>query len=241
MTVGNFTVTDPEPTTYTLSVSQTAGTNYTVSGNQITPNANYFGPLSVPVTVSDGALNSVVYNAQIQVNPVNDLPVINDQVPLTTVEDIPLVLGLSDLIVTDVDNNTYPVGFTMSVQAGTNYTFSGTTVTPAADYVGPLFVSVRVNDGTGNSAPYLVEIEVTPDTDAPVIINQSAVSVNEDEARTIVLTDLVVQDPDTPIGQITVIVLPGTNYTIDGNEVKPIANFFGTLTVNVMVNDGHGE
>ena len=137
LVIGNFTVTDPEPTTYTLIVNPAAGTNYTVSGNIITPNLNFSGTISVPVTVSDGALTSASFNAQIQVVPVNDAPVITGQTSLSTVEDIPLTLKLSDLTVTDVDN-TYPTGFSLTVLAGTNYTFSGLTITPTLDFVGTM-------------------------------------------------------------------------------------------------------
>jgi len=38
------------------------------------------------------------------------------------------MLTLNDLLVFDPDN-TYPVGFTLSVQTGANYTVSGTTIT----------------------------------------------------------------------------------------------------------------
>ena len=88
------------------------------------------------MTVSDGALISAQYNAQITVNPVNDPPqILNQTGSLATVEDTPITLALSHLDVSDVDN-TYPTGFTLIVEAGPNYTFSGTTVTPATDFVG---------------------------------------------------------------------------------------------------------
>ncbi len=239
LVIGNFTVVDPEPTTYTLSVSQVAGPNYTVSGNTITPVQDYFGTLTVPVTVSDGFLNSVPFNATITVLPVNDPPVITGQIPLSIVEDTPYIIKLTDLTVTDVDNPGYPAGFTLNIQPGANYTFSGTTVTPTLDFVGTLSVSVRVNDGTSNSAPFLLQIEVTGQNDAPVITGQNAVTLNEDQSRTIVLADLVVTDPDNVYpDDFSLTVLAGTNYTFTGNNITPSANYFGTLTVNVRVNDG---
>jgi len=238
LVISNFTVVDPEPTTYTLTVAPAAGTNYTVSGNTVTPNANYFGNISVPVTVSDGFLNSVVFNAQIQIIPVNDPPVIVGQTSLSTIEDTPITLLLTDLTVTDVDNPGYPTGFTLNIQAGTNYTFSGATVTPTLDFVGTIFVNVRVNDGASNSTTFPVQIEVTPASDAPVITGQNPVSMDEDASKTIQVSDLIIEDPDTPISQQTLTVLTGTNYTVAGNTVTPAANFFGTLTVRVRVNDG---
>jgi len=238
LVIGNFTVVDPEPTTYTLTVVPGAGPNFTVSGNTVTPNANYFGTISVPVRVSDGFLNSIVYNAQIQVNSVNDPPVIIGQTSLSTVEDIPITILLTDLTVTDVDNPGYPTGFALNVLAGTNYTFSGATVTPSANVTGTIFVNVRVNDGTDNSNTYPLQVEVTPAEDAPEITGQHPVTMDEDNSRTILVSDLIIDDPDTPDSQQTLTVLSGTNYTFVGNTITPSPNFFGTLSVNVRVNDG---
>jgi gliding motility-associated-like protein len=238
---GNFTITDPEPTTYTLNVLPSASPNYTVDGNKITPSVNFYGILSVPVTASDGALVSAQFNAQITVNPVNDLPQILSQLTsLSTVEDTPITLALSHLDVSDVDGN-YPTGFTLIVEAGPNYTFSGMTVTPGADFVGTLDVVVRVNDGVANSPQFTVQIEVTDDADAPVINGQNPVAIAEDGSREITLADLVYEDPDTDAAQLTVSVQDGTNYTLEGNTVIPLPNFFGTLTVPVMINDGEAN
>jgi len=73
--------------------------------------------------------------------------VITGQVALSTAKDTALPLTLGNLTVTDPDNS-YPTGFTLSVQAGSNYTVAGTTITPAASFVGTLTVPVTVNDGT---------------------------------------------------------------------------------------------
>jgi gliding motility-associated-like protein len=241
LVVGNFTISDPEPTTHILTVLPSASPDYTVTGNQITPRLDFTGILSVPVTVSDGALISAQYDAQITVNPVNDPPVILNLIgSLSTIEDTPIVLALSDLNVSDVDN-TYPTGFTLIVEAGTNYTFSGTTVTPTLDFVGTIDVVVSVNDGGANSPQFLVQIQVTDDADAPVINGQNPVSLDEDTSREITLDDLVWEDPDTQESQLTLIVQPGTNYTLEGNFVVPLPNFYGTLTVPVMINDGEAN
>lgn len=238
LVVGNFTIVDPEPTTYTLIVQPSTSPDYTVAGNKVTPKADFYGTLSVPVIVSDGALSSAVFNAQITVNPVNDPPLIVSQlVSKSTVEDTPIQLKLSDLQVTDVDN-TYPTGFTLIIEAGTHYTFAGDVVTPTLDYVGPLDVVVRVNDGVANSPQFLVRVDVTDDADAPVITGQNPVSLDEDTERLITITDLIATDSDTPTNQLTVSVSNGTNYTVDGNTVRPLPNYFGTLTVPVRVFDG---
>jgi hypothetical protein len=54
--VANLTITDPDSTTFTLTVHP--GTNYTVSGATVTPDSGYSGDLSVPITVNDGVNES---------------------------------------------------------------------------------------------------------------------------------------------------------------------------------------
>jgi hypothetical protein len=55
------------PTGFTLASSD--GTNYTRSTNTITPALNFFGTLSIPVTVNDGGLTSNSFNLAMTVNP----------------------------------------------------------------------------------------------------------------------------------------------------------------------------
>jgi len=60
--LSDLTVTDPDnvyPTEFTLSVQD--GSNYSRVGNTITPALEFTGILTVPVTVSDGAMDSAVF------------------------------------------------------------------------------------------------------------------------------------------------------------------------------------
>jgi gliding motility-associated-like protein len=238
--LSNLTVTDPDNTYPTgFSFTLTAGANYTIAGNKITPVANFNGTLSVPVTVSDGTNTSVSYNLQITVTPVNDVPVITGQTPLTTGESQPITLTLSQLIVTDPDN-TYPDDFTLFVLSSANYTVSGNVVTPNANFSGNLIVKVIVNDGALNSATYNLQIQVNSVNNVPVITGQKSLSVNEDNNITIKLNDLTVVDADnTYPADFTLKVNAGANYTVSGAIVTPAANFNGTLSVSVTVNDGN--
>jgi gliding motility-associated-like protein len=237
--LSDLTVSDVDnsyPNGFTLSVL--AGEHYSVSGNLITPETGFNGALSVPVFVNDGNLNSEFFNIGISVNPTNDAPVITGQRALTVIEDNGIILTLQDLTVSDPDN-AYPDGFTLSVQAGTDYTFSGNTVTPVPNFTGLLSVNTIVNDGSSNSAPFGVQISVSPVNDSPLITGQQVLTTAEDVSRTIELADLIVSDPDNvyPDG-FSLIVSPGTNYTLSENTVVPSLNYSGPLTVQVQVNDG---
>jgi gliding motility-associated-like protein len=224
------------PTGFLLNVSN--GTNYSVSGTTVTPVANFNGTLTIPVTVSDGFLLSAGFNVSIVVSPVNDPPVITGQTALTTSEETPLTIELSHLTVTDVDN-TYPEGFSLIVASGTNYTVSGTTITPALDFGGTLTVSVQVNDGATSSLPFNLLIQVGGSNDSPVITAQTEITTNEDEPFTILFTHLTVTDIDNTYPQgFSLIVSAGDNYTVTDATIQPTGNFNGILTIPVMVNDG---
>jgi VCBS repeat-containing protein len=235
-------VTDPDntyPTGFTLTVAN--GTNYSHSGNIITPAANFNGTLTVPVKVNDGAADSNSFNLSITVTPVNDPPVITGQNPVATLEDTAYTVKLADLVVSDPDN-TYPTGFTVTVLDGAGYTHVGNAVTPALNFNGLLAVSVKVNDGAADSNTFALAITVTPVNDAPTITGQGAVSVLEGGSRAIVLGDLTVIDPDNIYPtDFTLTVLDGTNYTHAGNTISPVPLFNGTLTVPVKVNDGAAD
>jgi hypothetical protein len=73
---------------------------------------------------------------------------------------------------------------------------------------------------------------------APTITGQNAVTTMEDTARTIVLADLTVTDPDSTV--FTLAVMDGTNYTRVGATITPASNFTGALTVPVTVSDDVG-
>ena len=235
--LGHLAVSDPDdqyPDGFTLSIL--GGTNYTVDGSTIIPATGFNGTLTVQVFVDDGQANSNFFDLLIDVTPINDAPQITGQKALSVAEGSSVSISLSDLTVTDADN-TYPDDFTLSIQAGSDYTVEGTTVTPSPDFTGPLTVSIVVNDGLSNSPVFPLQITVTPVNDPPVITGHQAVSTNEDTPRTITIADLIISDPDNSAG-FTLVVFPGDNYTLSGNTVTPLPDFYGTLTVEAQVSDG---
>lgn len=233
-------VTDRDDLFYPWGFSLTVypGENYTVSGSTVTPNANFNGILTVPVSVNDGKHESDKYNFKITVNPVNDPPIITGQVALQTLESKAIAIQLTHLTVSDPDN-AYPAGFSLNIASGSNYTVSGTTVTPVAGFTGTLAVNVTVSDGSLSSNAYSVKITVAPGNKAPVITGQTALSTAKNKAIVIQLSHLKVTDPDNtyPTG-FTLAVSAGSNYTVSGTTVTPAQNFVGTLSVPVTVNDG---
>jgi gliding motility-associated-like protein len=243
--LSHLTVTDPDnvyPTDFTLAVG--AGTNYTVNGQTVTPATDFTGTLSIPVTVSDGEAVSDPFTFVITVSPKtpppNTKPTITGQVPLSIENTESITITLAHLIVTDPDND-YPQDFTLKILSGTNYTVSGTTVTPVGGFTGTLSVRVVVNDGTDDSDPFNLQIAVTapPVNQAPVITGQQELTTFKNTPLTLRLTHLIVSDPDNTYPQdFTLTVSAGTNYTVQGTTITPANEFIGVLTVPVTVNDG---
>ena len=238
----DLTVVDPDnkfPQDFTLAISP--GAQYTLNGSTVIPEKNYAGPLSVMVSVNDGANDSPPFDLQIFVAPVNDSPVITGQRTLSANQGTTFTISLSDLTVADPDN-TYPNDFTLKIAQGNNYVVAGNTVSPSPTFVGMLSVTVSVNDGTASSPGFNVQVEIiaVKKNVAPTIVGQKDISITQSTSITIQLFHLEVSDPDNeyPVG-FSLKVFPGTNYTVAGTTVTPIAGVVnGTLRVIVQVNDG---
>jgi hypothetical protein len=168
-----------------------------------TPGNGDTGTTNLEINVSDGTA-TVPAGYTLTVVPVNDPPVISAQVALSTDEDVAIILQKSDFTITDVDNAAGDV--TLKIKAGSNYTFTGTTVTPAADYSGVLHVTVVASDLNDDSQDYVADITVNAINDPPVVSNDPDLTVNVGELYAYVfaatdpddatLTKSVVQKPD---------------------------------------------
>ena len=239
ITLAAVDVTDPDnnfPDDFTLSVH--SGSNYTVTGNTITPNLNYHGPLTIPVTVTDGDLTSDAHNLTMTVSPINDKPEITNGQNLEVAEDTNLEIPLSSLTVSDPDD-TYPSDFTLLVENGENYTLNGQSILPSLNYNGTLSVPVRVNDGEVSSDSYTMSITVTLVNDKPSVTNYTGVATaTEDGSINIESDKFEVSDPDNSASEITIALSEGENYIFSGNTVTPNPNFFGNLSVKAKANDG---
>jgi len=168
------TITATDADSDTLTWSKTSGSSYaTVSGTGASPTITYSPPgnwngsdsFVVRVTDADG-YDEITVN--VTVTAVNDAPVI-DMAPMGVQiqEDESFTIPFSFFSVTDPDN-TYPDDFSLIVQNGSNYTVSGTAVTPNSNYNGTLTVPVKVNDGGLDSNIWNLSVTVNAVNDAPV-------------------------------------------------------------------------
>jgi hypothetical protein len=231
--LGDLTVTDSDgqyPTGYTLAVKD--GFNYTRNGNKITPVPGFSGSLSVPVSVNDGLDDSELFNITVGVNV---KPAIMAAKSFKIAAQSSLTFSLGDFTVTDSDGQ-YPTGYTLAVKDGPNYTRNGNRITPVSGFAGNFSVPVIVNDGMDDSEVFNVTVGVNV---KPVITSAKSFSLPGRNALTILLSDLNLVDSDGNYPtDYTLFVKDGSNYTRNGNEIKPTSGFRGILSVPVTVNDG---
>lgn len=233
-------VTDPDnnfPADFTVKVFP--GSGYSVNNTTVTPPAGFSGVMLVAVSVSDGKAESSPYDFKINVNPVvNSKPVITGQAGIKILQGQSLVVNLSHLVVEDDDNN-YPEDFRLTVHEGSNYSISGTTITPAQGFLGILKVNVSVNDGKASSDQFQLHIEVIS-AGRLEVLGQRSIEISEDSSIVIRMQDLIVNDPSQSYPQNFVMkILPGENYKVNNHTIEPHENFFGNLILPVTVSKGN--
>jgi VCBS repeat-containing protein len=240
-------IVDPDSDAGSFSLSVMDGTNYTRSGNTITPRQDFNGQLAVPLTVSDGAATSNVFNAVVTVSPVNDGPTANDDsfdVPEggTTAAGFNVLANDTDpdssppiLRAEIIKRPTLDPDFVLNNNGTFRYTHDGSETQEDG------FTYRACDNGTPSlcSGTAQVTINVNSVNDRPVIGSQAnPLTVAEDNALTITLNDVSVTDVDSDPSTFVLSVLNGTNYTRNGNTITPVENFSGELAVPVTVSDG---
>ena len=134
-------VSDPDADALSYSISTLPNATYTVSGDtvRITPDADYNGPINnIIINVSDGTANINLTSFNLAVNAVNDSPSEIATIGAQSVdEDNPLVLDMTNHVV-DVDMDV--LAYTIASLPNASYSVSGNTltITPDADYNGPI-------------------------------------------------------------------------------------------------------
>ncbi|MBL1177965.1 beta strand repeat-containing protein, partial [Pantanalinema sp. GBBB05] len=185
--------------------------------------------------VSDGnvALPDATFN--IVVNPINDIPIVVNNLPLTLSEGATSTIANTVLRVTDPDNTTAQLRYTLTNTPtsgslrlnGTNLTVNQTFTQADVDagrisyrHNGSETSSdsfiFNVSDGAGGSTGTRVfNISVAQVNDAPVVVSSGPLTINEGAITTITNTILRTSDADTLTSAI--------RYTV------PTAPVFGTL------------
>lgn len=175
-----------------------------------TPNINFSWTWSFSYSISDwngGSWSAIAY---IQVNPVNDNPVANNDNAITQVNwEVNINVLTND---TDIENNSLSIE-TISNEVNWTAQISGSWIifTPSLNFVWTWSFSYTISDGNGWNATANVEVTITnsPNINISTISNDDVINMFEhNENLTITWTTLNVED-----GNVVSITLNGNTYT----------------------------
>ncbi|HSX50028.1 MAG TPA: retention module-containing protein, partial [Cellvibrio sp.] len=229
--------------TFTLSTAPTNGVVVLdpVTGQfTFTPNANYNGPESFVVTVTDSRGNATDTRITFNVTPVNDAPTAND-VALTTDEDV-AVSG--QVVAQDVEGDVLTYTITGNPANGTvvlNAATGAFVYTPNSNYNGNDSFTVTISDGNGGTTTSTVTVGVAAVNDLPVAQDLS-LTTDEDVAVNgqIIATDV---DGDTLGYAVTTGPTNGSvvlNAATGAFVYTPNTNYNGNDSFTVTISDGNG-
>ncbi|HIF5543053.1 TPA: tandem-95 repeat protein [Vibrio parahaemolyticus] len=223
--------------------------NFSVSGNNsiqisivngvatITPTADWNGKETITFTATDPSGESISQTVNFTVAPVADI--VADKA--TVVEDTPTIIKVlgndtfeGDDQVVSLDTNNGPANGTVSVNPDGSVTY-----TPNDNYHGTDSFTYIVTSG-GVSESTTVSVDVTPENDAPVAKDDTAIT-DEDTPVTI---DVLPNDTDVDgdklsIESASVPKEQGTVEVVNGKLVfTPAENFNGQAEITYTVTDG---
>ncbi len=249
ITLADLEITDPD-NSEGFRIEIAPSDYYRLEDNTIWPSENYSGPLTVSLTVNDGADSSEPFPFQVDVLPDNDAPVITQRkIPLMMLEDTSLpILRDEHLLIEDVDN--VPEDFTLKVEEGEHYKVEGsnqTIVKPDSGYNGPLDVRITLTDDEGQTTAFTLKVEVQAVDDGPPVAANDTATTTEDAAVNIVVLGND-SDPDgaadIQVGSVTIVNPPanGTSQVREDGSVdyEPKSDYNGTDSFTYTVKDAAG-
>ncbi|MDH3511712.1 MAG: tandem-95 repeat protein, partial [Gammaproteobacteria bacterium] len=216
-----------------------------------------YGSADITIRAVDPSGGWVETTFTVNVNPVNDIPVIGaDNFGVDEDVSFTAVLGVDDLLLNDSDADGDLLTVNTTPVSGPNngvllLNGDGTfTYTPYADFNGTDSFTYEVTDGNGGIGQGIVTITINPVNDAPV---SGSESMTTDEDAPLIgiaagINDLLANDMDRDGDALTVNTTPviGPTYgtlvlNSDGSfTYTPYANFSGTDAFTYQVADARG-
>jgi hypothetical protein len=218
------------------------------------PAPDYWGPARFRYTVMDEYGMLATGRVDIEIAPVNDAPVANDDA-LTMAEDHAIVLLPRQLLANDMDVDTATIGDVLQIvrvgdashglvalDAHGNVRFL-----PDRDYFGAASFAYWVGDGAGGLSRAVAHLDIVPVNDAPLVTGET-LSTDEDTVLAIDPAALLANDSDVDNRHdalSVVAVRPGRHGTVtleDDGRVRfvPERDYYGLASFFYTVADGCG-
>ncbi len=215
-----------------------------------TPDADFNGVDSFRYRVSDGGGGSSTATASITVNPINDLPVSEDDSYSVDEDTLLSRTPANGLMANDADIDGDALSSTL-VSGPTNGTLflnpdGSFDYTSNPNFVGSDSFVYNVNDGFGGFDPATVFITVDAVNDAPTGIDDNYAvdedgSLLVDPAFGVLVNDSDIEGDPLSISLASDVSNGSLSFNVDGSfSYTPDANFFGVDSFTYELSDGAG-
>ncbi len=219
---------EDDPLTYGATVDANAVVNVINDNLTIIPKENYYGPINVNVAVSDGKGTDET-NFILNVNSVNDAPVLTSFYPLTKASNNQVDLMLKG---TDIDGDK----LVYSVKGGSNSKVdvkdNKISIKPNKDYKGSTPITLITSDGSSS-----IDTSFTLINPIPGITAFAPQTMQEDSVLTLVLN---IQDVEKDPFKYKLRKNENADLEINGDELKiiPKKDYNGDLSLSLNISDG---
>ena len=225
---------DGDPLNYTI-INNPSGSILSIEGSIISylPNLNFVGQDTFTFIASDGLLNSEESIVTLNVNNINDFPVIENILDSTINEDSVFTVEVNAL---DIDGDNLVYNFQSEENAILYFEDNILNIIPDENYYGQLIINVIVSDNILNTFSEFI-LDVLPVNDPPQSDDISVI-LNEDTSNTFSFN---ASDVDNFNLNYTIEQLPehGT-YEINSGFITyiPNENYYGSDELFFIVDDG---
>ncbi len=210
------------------------------------PGSNYFGADSFTVlSLGVEGLPTARHVVNVVVQPVDDLPVGLPIATVETLEDTPSVTF--DVDGFDVDDTSWSIVVTQAPSHGSVNLVAEligrqtVAYVPALDFFGTDNLTFVIRNAGGDSQAETITFDVAPVNDAPVIVGQAPVEVDEDAS---VLITASAEDVEDGTATVTIANAPSHGSIVDnGNGTwtySPSGDFNGSDNLSVTAMDTNG-
>ncbi|MEP5729658.1 MAG: tandem-95 repeat protein [Sulfitobacter sp.] len=228
-----------------VSVPEEQGTVEVVDNEVVfTPAENFNGPATITYTAQDPDGNATPGELVVEVTPVNDAPVAEDDTDLTDINTAVTVNLLANDSDVDGDDLTVTAASVPAAQGTLSLNGDGTAVfTPATDFVGEATISYTIQDEDGLSASAEHTVIISDPDGAPTAEDDTAETPEETPVTIDVLeNDMDPQSDPLTITEASVPEEQGTVEIVDDELVfTPAEDFNGLVEISYIVEDPDGN